>query len=310
MRRTRRKPALIRQNPSVALVYRQETSASFGLAETLSHWLKERKQRVYTAPEQKPIPGTRLLRSFAEFRKMGLIVVLGGDGTYLRAVRLMDGASIPILGINMGSLGFLTPVRAEEVFAALDLTLKNEMQLVPRSMLEIELVQGSKLSLFCALNDVVIERGRMSQLINLSIQCGDDFVSEVKADGLIISTPTGSTAYNLSAGGPLLHPRVQGMVVTPIAPHSLTSRPLIFPDDEHLHFRIVSKVRNSKAASERQRKRIASAQLIVDGRSLADVSLDDRINVRRSPREHWRIEDPKKNFFFLLRDKLKFGDRA
>lgn len=298
------KPLLFSRSPAIALVYRSETASASNLAEALTQWLKDRSYKVYTAPEQKQIPGTLLLRSRTALRKMGLIVVLGGDGTYLRAVRLLEGHPVPILGVNLGSLGFLTPTRADEVFAAVDHTLKNKMELVPRSMLEVEFGPGRSKTKLSALNDVVIERGRLSQLIRLSIQCGADFVSEIKADGLILSSPTGATAYNLAAGGPLLHPSVQGIVVTPVAPHSLTSRAILMPDNEELTLRMVG-----KPLPMRPRRRLSMAQLIVDGQFVAEIGVDEEIRVRRSPMDHWMVQDPQRNFFFLLRDKLKFGDR-
>lgn len=291
--------------PHIALVYRLQTPSAITLAEALAQWLKQRGNKVFTAPEQKKIPGTRLISKRADLRRMGLIVVLGGDGTYLRAVRLLEGHPVPILGVNLGSLGFLTPTRADEVFAAVDHTLKNKMDLVPRSMLEIEYGRGTQKTKILALNDLVIERGRLSQLITLSIQCGPDFVSEVKADGLIISSPTGSTAYNLAAGGPLLHPQVNGIVVTPIAPHSLTSRPLIMPYDQELTFRMVG-----KPLPLRPRKGHSTAQMVVDGQFITEIGVDEEIRVRTCANDHWMVQDPQRNFFFLLRDKLKFGDRA
>lgn len=295
-----------RKSPAIALVYRLATPSAITLAETLTNWLKEHGYKVYTAPEQKPITGTRTLKSRAELRRMGLLIVLGGDGTYLRAVRLLDGLEIPILGVNLGSLGFLTPTRAEEVFAAVDATLKDQMQLTPRAMLEVELVREKKKALhFRALNDVVIERGRLSQLINLSIHCDSEFVSDVKADGLIVASPTGSTAYNLAAGGPILHPSVSAMVVTPIAPHNLTSRPLIFPDNEVLVFRMLN-----QPLPLRPRKTVSMAQLVIDGQLVGEVSPTDEIRVKRSARDHWMVRDSQKDFFLLLREKLKFGDRA
>lgn len=292
------------ESPKIAIVYRLETTTARTLAEALTQWLKERKYKVFTAPEQRQIPGTQMLSSRAGLRRMGLVIVLGGDGSYLRAVRLLEGHPVPILGVNLGSLGFLTPTRADEVFAAVDQTLKNKMELVPRSMLDVKFGQGRKVTTLSALNDIVIERGRLSQMIRLSIQCGPDFVSEVKADGLIISSPTGSTAYNLAVGGPLLHPSVRGIVVSPIAPHSLASRPLIMPDDQQLVFKLVG-----KPLPLRPRKVSSMAQLIVDGQFAAPISLEDEIMVTRSKSDILMVQDPKRNFFFLLRDKLKFGDR-
>lgn len=291
--------------PSVALVYRSETENAIALSVKLAAWLKDRGHKVFTAPEQKVIKGTTLI-SAADLKQVGLVIVLGGDGSYLRAARLLEKAPVPILGVNLGNLGFLTPVRADELFDAVEATLKGKMLLTPRSMIEVEyLVKGSKKQRAIALNDVVMERGRMSQLIILSMKLGDEFISEVKADGLIVSSPTGSTAYNLAAGGPLLHPSVSGLAVTPIAPHSLTSRPFIVPDNEDLTFRI-----SIPSVPAKVQKMEGTAQLIIDGQFVTDLANDSEVRIRRFERNHWMVQDPSKNFFFLLRDKLKFGDRA
>lgn len=305
LKRQSARALVFKRRPLIGLVYRQATSTAISLAETLTNWLRERDYKVFTAPEQKHISGTRALKNLREFRKMGLVVVLGGDGSYLRAVRLLDGQPIPILGVNLGSLGFLTPTKSEEVFAAIDATLSSKMLLEPRAMLEVELVLNKKTQAHVkGLNDVVIERGRMSQLINLSIHCDGDLISEVKSDGLIIATPTGSTAYNLSAGGPLVHPAVSGLTITPVSPHSLNSRPLIMPDQDELRFRLVE-----KPHPLRPRKRAELAQLVVDGQFISDFTPDHEIRVRRCKQDHWMVVDPSRDYFFLLRDKLKFGDR-
>lgn len=286
--------------PRIALVYRLATPAAHNLAVTLIGWLKERGYQAFTAPEQKKLPGTTLLRGQADLKKIGLIVVLGGDGTYLRAVRLLGGLPIPILGVNLGSLGFLTPTRADEAFAAIEHALQNKMALVPRSMLQVDYIRrGKKLKSHLALNDVVVERGPQSQLINIAIHSDRFLVSEVKADGILVASPTGSTAYNLAAGGPLLHPEVRAVVVTPIAPHSLTSRPLIMPDDRDLRFQIVGGPKTG-----------VCGRLVIDGQGVCDVLSDDEIVVRRSPQDHWMVREPAHNEFLLLREKLKFGDRA
>lgn len=290
----------LQESPKIGLVYRHSTPAAISLAKLLTEWLNERDLIVYTAPEQKKLPGTRLIQNSKELQKMSLVVVLGGDGTYLRAVRLLEGAPVPILGVNLGSLGFLTPTRSDQVFAAVEHALQNKMELVPRSMIALDVFRkGKKLKTLLALNDIVIERGSQSHLINTAIHAEKYLVSEVKADGIIISTPTGSTAYNLAAGGPLMHPEVKAFVVTPIAPHSLTSRPLIMPDHLDLRFQIVGRATKGPCG-----------RLVVDGRIVSDVLTEDEIVVRRSPQDHWLVRTPEHNDFLLLREKLKFGDRA
>lgn len=293
----------LKKKSSVALVYRPETATATAVGASLAQYLSKLGHTVYTGPEQRKIDGTLSMRSSAEFKKISLVVVLGGDGTYLRAVRILEGRSIPILGVHLGSLGFLTPIRTDDLFAAIQSVLEGKMQLLPRSMLSVKLLRGGK-KVVCtcmSLNDVVIERGPFSQLINTAIFHNKKLVSEVKADGLIVSTPTGSTAYNLAAGGPIVHPDTPALVVTSVAPHSLTSRPLIFPDQMELSFRLASKsVLHNRHA----------AHLVVDGVKIEDIYPEDEIVIKKSAIKHLMIREPDHNYFQLLREKLKFGDRS
>lgn len=280
-------------SPKIALVYRMATASAVSLAKTLTLWLHERDCDVFTAPDQKKIPGTKLA-THSKLGQMDFVIALGGDGTYLRAVRLLKGKQIPILGVNLGSLGFLTPTRADQVFTTVDFALQNKMKLFSTSLLEIELLKKSKKKLkSIALNDLVIERGSHSQLINVGIYHNHFLLSEIKADGIIVSSPTGSTAYNLAAGGPILHPEVRALVVTPIAPHSLTSRPVILPDQGKLSFKLAVK----------------KANLILDGQKFAELTNEDEVIIRKSNHDHLMVREPDHNFFHLLREKLKFGDR-
>jgi NAD+ kinase len=179
----------------------------------------------------------------------------------------------------------------------LEETLQNKMDLRPRSMIHTLIRRKGKVRAeYHALNDVVIERGSGSHLISTAIYSEKFLVSEVKADGFIIASPTGSTAYNLAAGGPILHPEAKVFVVTPVAPHSLTSRPLILPDDLQMSFKTDSRTR--------------SAQVIVDGQKEAEITPEDELIIQRSPYDHWVVRSPSHNYFHLLREKLKFGDRA
>lgn len=288
---------LLKDNKSIALVYRLKTAEAVNLAKEITSWLKDKGYEVFTAPQQTLIAGTKAIKTKAALDKIGLVIALGGDGTYLRAVRTLEGRQIPIVGINMGSLGFLTGNRAEDTFNVLEATLANKMDLRPRSMIHVSVLRKDKVrSEYHALNDVVIERGQGSHLINTAIFSENFLVSEVKADGFIIASPTGSTAYNLAAGGPILHPEAKVFVVTPVAPHSLTSRPLILPDDLRMSFKMEA--------------RTQKAQLIVDGQNEAELTPEDEVVIKRSQFDHWVVREPKYNFFHLLREKLKFGDRA
>ncbi len=286
----------LKGNKKIAIVYRLHSPAAVKMSKQLATKLKAKRYKVFTAPEQKQIAGTQLLVSSNDLKEMALVIVLGGDGTYLRAVRLLKGHPVPILGFNMGYLGFLTAHTIDNLFATVDQTLKNNMVVHSRSRLHTQVKQksGKRLS-FDALNDIVIERGSYSQLISTSLHFDNAAVNHIKADGLIISSPTGSTAYNLAAGGPILHPEVNAIVVTPVAPHSLTTRPLIFPDNKKLVLRIDSQT--------------AMAVLIIDGQNVLELSHEDEVTITRNQVDHLMIRKPNHNFFALLKDKLKFGDR-
>lgn len=282
---------------AVGIVYREHSEKAIQAATELAAWLKERKYTTYTLPEQKLIRQTLTLKTAQAWRRLGLIVVLGGDGTYLRAASHIDGRKIPVIGFNMGSLGFLTNFSSDQIFPILEKTLHGEMELHPRILLEAHIYKNQKkIKSFRALNDIVIERGSFSHLINTAIYSEKFFVSQVKADGLIISTPTGSTAYNLAAGGPLIYPDAPAIVLTPIAPHSLNSRPIIFPEDRSMSFKLEGKTQR--------------AHFIVDGQHKIEISSDNEIVIEKSKDFHWVIRSPSHNFFHLLREKLKFGDRS
>lgn len=285
----------LRNNKKIAIVYRIHSPAAVKMAKKLTLRLKAKRYNVFTAPEQKAIAGSEVLVSSDELKQMALVIVLGGDGTYLRAVRLLKGSPVPILGFNMGFLGFLTAHSVDDVIATVDQTLQNKMVVHSRSRLHAKvLLKSGKRLTFDALNDLVIERGSFSQLISTGLYFESSLVNHIKADGLIISSPTGSTAYNLAAGGPILHPDVRAFVVTPVAPHSLTSRPLIFPDDRTL----ILKLDGSASA----------AHLIVDGQIATELSPEDEVHITRSTTDHLMLRKPGHNFFELLKQKLKFGD--
>ena len=283
----------------VAILYRFGTPAARALANECATWLQGRKIRVFSHPEQKlgksgglkvsPLPITK--------NPADLVVVLGGDGTYLEAVRMLNGRQIPVMGFNMGDLGFLTLHRASEILPTLELAIAGQLEVKARSMIRIRVKSAGKVrGDYSALNDLVIERGERSRLINLTLTVDQLPITGIKADGLIVATPTGSTAYNLAAGGPILHPEVDALVVTPICPHSLTSRPFIFPDQRRIQFRVVGD-------GDR-------AVLTVDGIKKTTVGPDDDVWVERHSVDHLYVRQRGHNYFSLLKDKLKFGERA
>lgn len=276
-------------------MYRPGTPEAITQAKELAVWLSEHGFTVYSAPKQQLIPQSRKVTQ-RNLDELDWVIVLGGDGTYLGAVRMLQGRQTPILGINMGSLGFLTETRREDLYKAVLSTIEGKNILRPRSMLHVQVRRnGKEIASHVALNDAVLERGSNTHLINIEVYSQKNLVGQIKADALIVASPTGSTAYNLAAGGPILHPEVRAIVVTPVCPHALTSRPLIFPDDQELSFRVLTRDKR--------------AVLTVDGANCGEITVDDEVVVVRNQYDHFVIRKPSSNYFSLLREKLKFGQR-
>lgn len=225
-----------------------------------------------------------------------LIVVLGGDGTLLSVARVLNSQSVPILAVNFGSLGFLTEITLEEMLATLEGALTGKATSQARMMIDIEVLrEDGCFAEYRALNDVVLTKGALARIIDIDVNIDNQFVATYKADGLIVSTPTGSTAYALSAGGPIVYPTLGAMLVTPIASHTLTFRALVVPDSVTVEMGL-------KATQE-------SVYLTVDGQVGLALKGDDRIRVRKSAIALELIESSNKNFFDVLRKKLKWGER-
>ncbi len=224
-----------------------------------------------------------------------LIIVLGGDGTLLSAARVVAGKNIPLFAVNLGNLGFLTAIQVEELYPELERVLDGRHELERRAMADCELRRGGEaIASYCALNDVVITKSELARMIDLDTYVDGHFVAAYKADGLIISTPTGSTAYSLSAGGPVVFPSVSAFCITPICPHMLTNRPVIVPD--------TSVIEISNHAAE-------GIFLTIDGQVGEPLSSGDRIICRSSPNCIELVRPPQLLFFDVLREKLKWGER-
>jgi NAD+ kinase len=225
-----------------------------------------------------------------------LAVVLGGDGTLLSAARAVGSRSIPLLAVNLGGLGFLTAIALEDLYPELERALSGAHQIVRRKMLRVSVVRaGAVIARHHALNDVVIAKSAIARIIDLDAWAGDSFVCQYKADGLIIATPTGSTAYSLSAGGPIVYPTVNAVCLTPISPHTLTNRPVIIPSD--MPVRVVS-----RASDE-------DAYLTVDGQVGSPLRNGDAVVCETAEFDVLLIRPPQKTFFDVLRQKLKWGER-
>ncbi len=280
---------------NIAIMYRPGREEAINTAKELANWLVKQKFKVFSAPKQKLIPGTHSVDD-KNIESIDWVIVLGGDGTYLRAVQMLGDHQTPILGVNLGGLGFLTETRVADLKKAIQQTLNNEMEFRPRAMLDIQVKRRGKLRhRHVALNDAVLERGSSTHLINIAIFSQKHLVGELKADALIVASPTGSTAYNLAAGGPILHPETRAIVCTPVCPHALTSRPLIFPDDQVLSFKVLTKDK--------------PGILTVDGVNCGELTTEDEVTIVRSKLDHFVIRRKDSNYFQLLREKLSFGER-
>jgi len=225
-----------------------------------------------------------------------MIVVLGGDGTMLNVARLVCERGVPILGVNLGGLGFITEVQKEEVCNAMDKTLSGEYSIEDRMMLTAHIHRhGEKIAEYTVLNDVVINKGALARIIDLETYINKAYVTLFKADGLIVSTPTGSTAYSLSAGGPVLYPTLDCIALTPICPHTLTNRPTVLPDDALIEIIL-------KSVSE-------DVFLTLDGQVGFSLRKDDVVEIKRSPFKTRLIIPFERDYFQILRTKLKWGER-
>jgi len=223
-----------------------------------------------------------------------LAVVVGGDGTLLATARLLGDHQVPIVAINYGGLGFLTEVTLDEMYPALERVLAGEFVTQTRMMVEVQLLgPGKSAASHRALNDVVINKGTLSRMIELEARVDGQYVSRFRADGLIVSTPTGSTAYNISAGGPIIYPTMSAMIVTPICSHTLTNRPIVLPENVKIEIML--------------RSPQDDVHVTVDGQVGMNLRMDDRLVVTKSNVAVKLVAPPDKNYFDVLRGKLKWG---
>jgi NAD+ kinase len=225
-----------------------------------------------------------------------LIVVLGGDGTLLSLARCTKGRAVPVLGINMGRLGFLTDTAADQALTAIDAVLRGRYETEARLMLRAELIRGGRrLSSHQVLNDVVINKSALARIIDLETYVDGKYLCTYKGDGLIVATPTGSTAYSLSAGGPIVQPSVDVILLSPICPHTLTNRPMVL--DEKARVEVIL-----RSADE-------DVSVTLDGQEGAPLLNDDVVRVRRSPHRLALVRTSTHSYYDLLRNKLRWGAR-
>ncbi|MBI2607070.1 MAG: NAD(+)/NADH kinase [Deltaproteobacteria bacterium] len=286
----------------VGIVIKQKVTEANTLALEAAAYLKKRDVAVAFASESQDVcllaTGTTCESKDELIRTCDLIVVFGGDGTFISIARLMAERSVPILGVNMGQLGFLTEFKKTEVHGGLEAALAGKLQTSERMMLECTLRRGDRTIVqIPVVNDVVITKGEIARIFDLEVSIDAKPVTTMKGDGLIIATPSGSTAYCLAAGGPILEPSVPAIAMVAICPHSLTLRPLILHDSSKIT--LIPQFKGGRVI------------LTLDGQASYEIELGDTILVTRHEKHPLKILcSPQRDYFSLLREKLKYGYRT
>ena len=279
----------------VAIIYRPSKKEAWNMAIDIVKWLSSKNCVCYSHPDQKLIPKTKRINK-SNISKLDFALVLGGDGTYLHTVRMLHDKLVPILGVHLGSFGFLTQSPQKDVKTNLLKALKGTLPVSNRVLLEVTLKKNNKRHFHSfALNDIVFERGGSGRLIYMSITAGNRLITELKADGLVVSTPTGSTAYNLAAGGPIVYPEVPVTLITPICSHSLTNRPLAISNEQTIEIKLTNQTQK--------------AVFLVDGQREKDLIFEDTIIIKKAQQKLQMLMPPNNDYFDILRKKLWFGQR-
>jgi NAD+ kinase len=265
---------------------------------TLLKWLHDHSIDVFIDKETEAIVQTseQCLSRNEMPSQADLLIVLGGDGTLLATARALNRKPVPILAVNLGGLGFLTEITREDLYLTLESVLAGTHRTDHRVQIEGELIRADEaITSFLALNDVVLNKGAIARILDFELRVDGHFVSSYKSDGLIVSTPTGSTAYSLAAGGPIVAPAVEAFIVTPICAHTLTQRPLVLPDTVRIEIAVKS-----------QRE---AAYLTVDGQVGIAAHNEDLVRLKKSNSYVELVQPPAKQYFEILRQKLKWGER-
>ena len=282
---------------TIGIISRPRRSNLSVVVPPLLKWLEEHGvQALYDEETAGSLPGSTKGKTRQQVADASqLLLVLGGDGTLLAAAHLAAPRGIPILPINMGSLGFLTSFTLDELYPALEDTLGGRISVSERVMLNVELERGGRaIESQRVLNEAVVNKGALARMIELELSIDADFVCRYRADGLIVASPTGSTAYSLSAGGPIVHPGVESFIITPICAHMLSDRPVVVRDSSCIELKLSGNTE--------------SVFLTLDGQRGIPLQATDKIRISRAKELLKLIQPPRKSYFEILRNKLKWGE--
>ena len=287
----------------IGIIAKRNKPEAVTIVKNLVEWLRLKKIEVYIEEEMETLLSLSLsgpyLNSVERMElpsHVEMMIVLGGDGTLLSVARQVWNRDIPILGVNLGGLGFLTEISLEELHSILERVIQGDFKTDERDVLNAAVIRkGERIIEFTVLNDAVINKGALARIIDLEISINGEYLTTFQSDGLIISTPTGSTAYNLSAGGPIVYPSLHTLIITPICPHTLTNRPIVIPDDVEVRALLKSKQQE--------------VFLTLDGQQGFPLEFEDMVELRKAEGRILLIKSPHRNYFELLREKLKWGER-
>lgn len=283
---------------NVAIFAKMHDPRCQGIAGELIKWLEARDRKPLVEPALAQLIGHPEILTDDTIRdRADLVVVLGGDGTLISVARLFNDRDVPILGVNLGSLGFLTEITIEELYTRLELCLQSAPRVSARMMLMVTLLrEGKPNEVHHVLNDVVFNKGALARIIDLETRINRQLLTTYKADGLIVATPTGSTGYSMSAGGPIIQPQMSCIVITPICPHTLTNRPIVVTDESIISVTIKSSFDEN-------------VFLTLDGQVGIELQEGDSVEVRKALNKTSLVMSRSRDYFELLRTKLKWGER-
>jgi len=284
----------------IGIFCKQKPNVDVKIVSKLTDWLEAKSCKVFLEPDTAKLIGKDPYLPKEEVAAhTDLIIVLGGDGTLLNVAGIAHQYEVPILGVNLGSLGFLTETTIEDLYPTLEKVLNKKCEIENRMLLNASVLRDEKsIENFNVLNDIVINKGALARILNLKVFVDDQYMTSYRADGLIIASPTGSTAYSLSAGGPIIHPSMHALVLSPICPFALTNRPIVIPDSSIIKVQLTT------------RNVDEDVRITLDGQTGYSIKSGDILEAKKADIPVKLVQTPGKNYYQLLRKKLHWGGTA